>query len=73
MPRYAADRVLLAALADVWAFVTEPYNLPDWWPGVASVKPDRRGLAAGARWKVHGTTRPSLFLRMHPLRKMIWE
>jgi len=58
MPRYAADRVLLAPLDDVWAFLAEPYNLADWWPGVSGVEPDRRGLAPGARWKVIGPNRP---------------
>ena len=60
MPRYAADRVLLAPLDDVGAFVAEPFNLPDWFPGVAGVQPDRRGLAPGARWQVLGPDRPSL-------------
>jgi uncharacterized protein YndB with AHSA1/START domain len=59
LPQYAAERVLLAPLADVWAFVAEPFNLADWWPGVAGVEPDRRGLAPGARWKVVGPDRPS--------------
>ena len=52
--RYAARRVLLAPVEDVWAFVAEPYHLSDWWPGISGVEPDRRGLAAGARWKVQG-------------------
>jgi uncharacterized protein YndB with AHSA1/START domain len=60
LPRYAAERTLLAPLADVWAFVAEPYNLPDWWPGVSGVEPDRRGMAPGARWKVLGPDRPTL-------------
>ena len=60
MPRYAADRTLLAPLEDVWAFLTEPYNLPDWGPGVSGVEPDRRGLAPGARWKVLGPDEPTL-------------
>ena len=38
----------------MWAFVVEPYHLSDWWPGVTGVEPDRRGTAAGARWKVMG-------------------
>jgi hypothetical protein len=38
----------------VWGFVAEPYHLSDWWPGIAGVEPDRRGLAEGARWKVQG-------------------
>src|SRR5690349_13458402 len=63
MPRYAADRVLLAPLADVWAFLSEPYNLADWWPGISGVEPDRRGLAPGARWKVVGSNQPTYFRR----------
>ncbi len=59
MPRYAASRTLLAPLADVWAFLAEPYNLADWWPGIAGVQPDRRGLAPGARWQVIGPNQPS--------------
>jgi uncharacterized protein YndB with AHSA1/START domain len=63
LPRYAADRVLLAPIDDVWAFLAEPYNLADWWPGVSGVEPDRRGLAPGARWKVLGPDRPGYFRR----------
>jgi uncharacterized protein YndB with AHSA1/START domain len=61
VPRYAADRVLLAPIGDVWAFLAEPYNLADWWPGVSGVEPDRRGLAPGARWKVLGPDRAGYF------------
>ena len=61
MPSYTAARTLLASLDDVWTFVAEPYNLADWWPGVAGVEPDRRGLAPGARWKVVGPNQPSYF------------
>ena len=43
---------LLAPRADIWAFLAEPYHLADWWPGISGVEPDRRGFAAGARWKV---------------------
>jgi uncharacterized protein YndB with AHSA1/START domain len=60
LPRYAADRTLLAPLEDVWAFLAEPYNLPDWWPGMSGVEPDRRGLAPGARWKLLGPNQPTL-------------
>jgi uncharacterized protein YndB with AHSA1/START domain len=52
-----ASLELLAPRADVWAFLAEPYHLPDWWPGITGVEPDRRGFAAGARWKVHVTKR----------------
>ena len=54
MPRYVAERVLLAPVGDVCRFLAEPYHLSDWWPGISGVEPDRRGLAAGARWKVQG-------------------
>jgi uncharacterized protein YndB with AHSA1/START domain len=59
MPRYAAARTLLAPIDDVWAFLADPYNLGDWWPGVSGVEPDRRGMAPGARWKVVGPAQPS--------------
>lgn len=55
MPRATQRRELLASPADVWAFVAEPHNFPDWWPGVAAVEPDRRGAAAGARWQVRAS------------------
>jgi uncharacterized protein YndB with AHSA1/START domain len=61
VPTYAAKRVLLAPLDDVWAFLAEPYHLADWWPGISGVEPDRRGLAPGARWKVLGPDKPSFF------------
>jgi uncharacterized protein YndB with AHSA1/START domain len=61
LPRYAAERTLLAPVQDVWAFLAEPFHLPDWWPGVSGVQPDRRGLAPGARWQVLGPDRPTLF------------
>jgi uncharacterized protein YndB with AHSA1/START domain len=55
-----AERELLAPPEDVWAFVSEPHNLPDWWPGIAAVQPDRRRTARGARWKLTRTGLPSL-------------
>jgi hypothetical protein len=61
MPTYEATRELLAPRADVWAFLSEPYNLADWWPGIGGLQPDRRGFAPGARWQVIGDNRPSLF------------
>ena len=61
MPTFEAARELLASRADVWAFLSEPFNLPDWWPGISGLRPDRRGFAPGARWQVVGENRPSLF------------
>ncbi len=56
MSKVAATRELLAPREDVWKFLAEPHHLSDWWPGVHGVRPDRRGLAPGARWEV--TVRP---------------
>src|SRR5919202_3625680 len=63
MPTYEAARTLLASREDVWAFLAEPRHLADWWPGVVDVRPDRRGLAPGARWELVGTGKPSLIRR----------
>ena len=63
MPTYAAKRVLLAPVEDVWSFLAEPYHLADWWPGVSGVQPDRRGSAAGARWQVTSGGEPTLLRR----------
>jgi uncharacterized protein YndB with AHSA1/START domain len=63
MPRASASRELLASREDVWAFIAEPYHFSDWWPGIAGVTPDRRGLAPGARWQLHGVDRPTLLRR----------
>jgi uncharacterized protein YndB with AHSA1/START domain len=57
----AGSTELLASRADVWSFLSEPYHLTDWWPGITGVEPDRRGFAPGARWKVI-TTRRNIFV-----------
>jgi uncharacterized protein YndB with AHSA1/START domain len=53
-----ASRELLASREDVWGFLAEPYHLGDWWPGILSVEPDRRGFATGARWQVTAVADP---------------
>ena len=63
--RAEESRDLLASREQVWSFLAEPYHLSDWWPGVASVQPDRRGLAPGARWTLVGGGDPSLFRKAH--------
>jgi len=81
LPRYVAERILLAPLDDVWRFVSEPYHLSDWWPGISGVEPDRRGMAAGARWKVQGpgflrkpeTERVLLVREVHPMERVSFE
>jgi uncharacterized protein YndB with AHSA1/START domain len=52
VPRVVASRELLAPREEVWRFLAEPHHLADWWPGVHGVRPDRRGLAPGARWQL---------------------
>lgn len=59
--RVSAETTILAPVEDAWRFATDPYLLADWWPHVAALVPDRRGLAAGARWEVRGEPRPGLF------------
>ena len=61
--RVSASRQLLAPREDVWAFLAEPRHLADWWPGIAAIEPDRRGLAPGARWQVRRPPAVSLFRR----------
>jgi uncharacterized protein YndB with AHSA1/START domain len=66
MPTYSAARELLAPREDVWAFLTEPNHLSDWWPGIHGVQPDRRGLAPGARWQIRGAGRPTYVVGRRP-------
>jgi uncharacterized protein YndB with AHSA1/START domain len=61
--RIEASRRLLARRDDVWALLAEPYHLSDWWPGYTAVRPDRRGLAPGARWTVVRSSSPGLLRR----------
>jgi uncharacterized protein YndB with AHSA1/START domain len=60
-----AVRELDATRADVWGFLAEPHHLSDWWPEITSVRPDRRGLASGARWEVVGPSKPTLFRKAY--------
>jgi uncharacterized protein YndB with AHSA1/START domain len=83
MPSAAATCELLAAREDVWEFLSEPRHFADWWPRIAAVEPDRRGLAPGARWVVHASSAPTLFRRsgfsgtlvvreVHPFELFAW-
>src|ERR1044072_9509543 len=83
MPSFTERKGLLAPLEDVWLFLAEPHHLADWWPGVAGVTPDRRGLAPAARWQLHAPTRPGLLRRpasdsmlviidVEPLSRVTW-
>ncbi|HKB20283.1 MAG TPA: SRPBCC family protein [Gaiellaceae bacterium] len=50
--RMESQTELVATRPEVWALLAEPEHLADWWPAYASIRPDRRGLAEGARWQV---------------------
>jgi uncharacterized protein YndB with AHSA1/START domain len=63
VPRVEAERELLAPIEDVWEFLSDPWRIRDWWPGITGLQVDRRGFAPGARWQVVGENRPSLMRR----------
>ena len=44
---FSATERIPAPRAEVWAVLAEPLHLPDWWPGLLAVEPDRRGFAPG--------------------------
>ncbi len=69
--RAAAERELLAARAEVWAFLAEPFHLSDWWPGIAGVQPDRRGFSPGARWRVRGTRWTNPLTGRRPMEQLL--
>jgi carbon monoxide dehydrogenase subunit G len=49
-----ATRELLAPRDDVWAFVSTPGRLADWWPGVFAAQAD------GDHWTIEGDERAGL-------------
>jgi uncharacterized protein YndB with AHSA1/START domain len=61
--RIEDQRELLASRGDVWTLLAEPRHLADWWPGYSVIRPDRRGLAEGARWQVVRGSTPGLLRR----------
>jgi uncharacterized protein YndB with AHSA1/START domain len=71
MPQASASRLLLASRDDVWAFIAQPHHFSDWWPGIAGVQPDRRGVAEGARWDILGYDRPKLLRRASSSGKLL--
>ena len=82
--KYVASRELLAPREDVWAFLAEPYHLSDWWPTISGVRPDRRGLAPGARWEIVGAPQATFMRRpraegvllvreVDPHERVVWD
>jgi|SRR5213592_5155130 len=55
MPRVTRRRAVAVPPTAVWELVSDPYNLPRWWPRVQRVE-SVEGVGVGAQWtKVLGT------------------
>ena len=61
--RVEAQSELIATRRDVWELLAEPRHLADWWPDYSTIRPDRRGLAEGARWQLVRGSTPGLLRR----------
>jgi uncharacterized protein YndB with AHSA1/START domain len=48
--RVTRKRTLEAPLGDVWKLVSDPYNLPRWWPRVSRVENVEGGGGRRTRW-----------------------
>jgi uncharacterized protein YndB with AHSA1/START domain len=48
VPRVSRRRVIEAPVAEVWSLVSDPYNLPRWWPRTSRVENVER-TSAGKR------------------------
>lgn len=49
MPRVSRRRTIAAPGAEAWALVSDPYNLPRWWPRTSRVE-SVEGEGVGAQW-----------------------
>jgi uncharacterized protein YndB with AHSA1/START domain len=58
MPRVSRRRTIPASVGEVWDLVSDPYNLPRWWPRTTRVENvDRKGAGRRSEWtKVLETT-----------------
>lgn len=51
MPRVTRRRTISAPPGDVWSLVSDPYNLPRWWPRTARVENvDRKSGGRRSQW-----------------------
>lgn len=51
MPRVSRKRVVAAAPSEVWELVSDPYNLPRWWPRTSRVEGvDRKPGGKRSQW-----------------------
>jgi uncharacterized protein YndB with AHSA1/START domain len=49
MPKVSRSRTIEASAERVWALVSDPHNLPRWWPRIMRVE-DVQGKGERARW-----------------------
>lgn len=51
MPRVSRSRTVAAPRTEVWELVSDPYNLPRWWPRTSRVENvDQRGSGRRSQW-----------------------
>lgn len=51
MARVTRTRTVAAPVAEVWKLVSDPYNLPRWWPRTTRVENvDRKGSGRRSQW-----------------------
>ncbi len=51
MPRVTRRRTISAPVGDVWKLISDPYNLPRWWPRTARVENvDRKPEGKRSQW-----------------------
>jgi uncharacterized protein YndB with AHSA1/START domain len=51
MPRVTRRRTVSASVNEVWALISDPYNLPRWWPRTARVESvDRKPEGRRSQW-----------------------
>jgi len=51
MPRVSRQRTIAVPVGEVWKLVSDPYNLPRWWPRAGRVENvDQRGSGRRSQW-----------------------
>lgn len=51
MPRVTRRRTIAAPVAEVWELISDPYNLPRWWPRTSRVESvDRKPGGKRSQW-----------------------
>lgn len=51
MPRVTRRRMISASVPEVWGLVSDPYNLPRWWPRVSRVENvEQKGSGRRSQW-----------------------